>query len=85
MLVNGSAEHIKKSKLYCSIEFCPLSKCDEWFPSPRVLNTHYRLDVLPKEFHGRKTVLGNSNVSIVLKYSSHHEHKKLFHYDIEAS
>ena len=31
---------------------------DTHFPKSRVLNTHYPLDVLPNQFHDRKTVLG---------------------------
>jgi len=58
MLLRGSAEYIKDPKVACMMDMFPLKKTDAVFPSPRVLNTHYRLDVLPKEFRGRKTVLG---------------------------
>ncbi|KAF6036720.1 hypothetical protein EB796_004962 [Bugula neritina] len=57
MLLRGSAEYIRSPKEACMIDLFPLKKTDAVFPSPRVLNTHYRLDVLPKEFRGRKTVL----------------------------
>ena len=59
MLLRGSAEYVKESKGNCMIDVFPVNEIDEtMFPSPRVLNTHYRLDVLPSEFRGKKTVLG---------------------------
>ena len=59
MLQRGSAESIKEPKELIMLEMVPITKSDKIFPSPRVINTHLRLDVLPKEFRGRKTVWGN--------------------------
>ena len=56
MLQRGSIEYIKEAKELAMIEAVPITKTNDVFPSPRVLNTHLRLDVLPKEFRGRKTV-----------------------------
>ena len=58
MLQRGSAESIKEPKELIMLEMVPITKSDKIFPSPRVINTHLRLDVLPKEFRGRKTVWG---------------------------
>lgn len=58
MLLRGSAEYITEAKSVCMLDLFPISESDKMFPSPRVLNTHYRLDVLPDEFRGRKTVVG---------------------------
>ncbi|KAF6022881.1 hypothetical protein EB796_018807 [Bugula neritina] len=57
MLLRGSADYITDGKVACMIDLFPLKKTEAVFPSPRVLNTHYRLDVLPKAFRGRKTVV----------------------------
>jgi len=59
MLLRGSADYITGSKVACMIDLFPLKKTKVVFPSPRVLNTHYRLDVLPIAFRGKKTVVGN--------------------------
>ncbi|XP_067947800.1 sulfotransferase 1E1-like [Watersipora subatra] len=57
MLLNGSADYIRASKAVFMVDSSPVAKIDKIFPSPRVLNTHYRMDVLPKEFRKAKTVL----------------------------
>jgi len=58
MLLQGSAEYINDMKEACMIDLFSPFKAVEIFPSPRVLNTHYRLDVLPKDFREKKTVVG---------------------------
>ena len=58
MLQRGTAEYIKEAKDVLMLEAAPITESDKIFPSPRVINTHLRLDVLPKEFRGRKTVWG---------------------------
>ena len=58
MLLRGSAEYIQEAKEVCMIDLFPVTKSEEIMHSPRVLNTHYRLDVLPQTFRGRKTVIG---------------------------
>lgn len=58
MLVRGSSEYISQSQGHALLDLYPVNKVDEQIPSPRVLNTHYRLDVLPSQFRGRKTVIG---------------------------
>ena len=58
MLQKGTAEYIKEAKDVLMLEAAPITESDKIFPSPRVINTHLRLDVLPKEFRGRKTVWG---------------------------
>ena len=58
MLLRGSAEYVKDSKILCMIDLTPVTKTGDLIPSPCVLNTHYRLDVLPSEFRGKKTVVG---------------------------
>ena len=58
MLLRGSAEYIKETKEVCMIDFFPVTKIHTMFPPRRVLNTHYRLDVLPSEFRNQKTVIG---------------------------
>ena len=60
MLQRGSAESIKEPKELIMLEMVPITKSDKIFPSPRVINTHLRLDVLPKEFRGRKTIWGET-------------------------
>ena len=60
MLQRGKAEYIKENKDVLMIEVTPITESDEDFSSPRVINTHLRLDVLPKEFRGRKTVCGKT-------------------------
>jgi len=57
MLIRESAEYIKDSKAVCMMDLFPVTKSNEIIPPPRVLNTHYRIDVLPKHFAGKKTVL----------------------------
>ncbi|KAF6019942.1 hypothetical protein EB796_021762 [Bugula neritina] len=77
MLIQGSAEYVNLFKEACMIDMFPLSKVDQFIPSPRVLNSHYCLDVLPREFRGRKTVvvIRNPKDSAVSAY--HHECKML--------
>ena len=60
MLLQGSAEYISQTKEAAFFDLFPLSHIDEVFPigKPRILNTHFSLDVLPQEFKGRKTVIG---------------------------
>lgn len=60
MLVRDSADYIEESKHGCMIDMYPVTESHELVPSPRVLNTHYRLDVLPKTFRGKKTVCGKN-------------------------
>ncbi|XP_067947746.1 sulfotransferase 1E1-like [Watersipora subatra] len=57
MLLNGSANNVTQPKEVVMIDFSPVEKSEEIIPSPRVLNTHYRLDVLPAEFRKGKTVV----------------------------
>jgi len=70
MLIQGSAEYVNLFKEACMIDMFPLSKVDQFIPSPRVLNSHYCLDVLPREFRGRKTVVGKHNIVIQLALNS---------------
>ena len=60
MLLCDSAEYMEQPKLACMIDLLPMSTIEETFPAgkPKVVNTHYRLDVLPKQLKNRKTVLG---------------------------
>ena len=60
MLQRGKAEYIKESKEAFMLDATPITEIDKIFPSPRVINTHLRLDVLPKEFRARKTVCGKT-------------------------
>jgi len=60
MLLSGETSYLQKAKEFAMIDLHPLSTADKYFPSPRVLNTHYRLDVLPKTFRDAKTVLGKA-------------------------
>ncbi|XP_067947917.1 sulfotransferase 1C2-like [Watersipora subatra] len=57
MLINGSADYIGASKKELMIDAFPVKESAKVFPSPRVLNTHYRTDVLPAEFRKAKTVV----------------------------
>ncbi|XP_067945640.1 sulfotransferase 1C2-like [Watersipora subatra] len=57
MLLNGSPEYINVIKTALMIDTFPISESSKHFPSPRVLNTHYRSDVLPAEFRKAKTVV----------------------------
>ncbi|XP_067947799.1 sulfotransferase 1C2-like isoform X2 [Watersipora subatra] len=56
MLLKGSADYISASKTLLMVDACPVGMSNKVFPSPRVLNTHYRIDVLPGEFRKGKTV-----------------------------
>ena len=60
MLLRNSSEYIKEPKEVCMMDLFPLSETEKVYPrgTPKVLNTHYGLHVLPKEFHNQKTVLG---------------------------
>ena len=58
MLLRGSADYIQQSKVVCMLDTPACADIDTHFPKSRVLNTHYPLDVLPNQFHDRKTVLG---------------------------
>ena len=58
MLIRNSAEYINESAVNSMIGFTPMSEIVQNYNSPRVFPVHYRHDVLPKEFRGRKTVLG---------------------------
>ena len=64
MLLRGSAEYIQQSKVVCMLDTPASADIDTHFPTSRVLNTHYPLDVLPKQFHDRKTVLGKDKISL---------------------
>ncbi|XP_067947484.1 sulfotransferase 1C2-like [Watersipora subatra] len=57
MLLKGSADYIQGSKALLMIDTSPVSLGIKPFPSPRVLNTHYRTDVLPAEYRKAKTVV----------------------------
>ncbi|XP_067945778.1 sulfotransferase 1A1-like isoform X2 [Watersipora subatra] len=57
MLLQGSADYITHPKEVLMIDLFPVSRSEKDFPSPRVLNTHYRTDVLPAEFRKAKTVI----------------------------
>ncbi|XP_067947045.1 sulfotransferase 1C2-like [Watersipora subatra] len=56
MLVKGSANYANIVKGALMIDIFPIGESSQLFPSPRVLNTHYRTDVLPQEFRKGKTV-----------------------------
>lgn len=58
MLLRGTAEYIAADKNQCTIDMAYFANVEKAFPSERVLNTHFRFDVLPKQFRDRKTVLG---------------------------
>ena len=60
MLLRNSCDYIKEPKECCMMDLFPLSETEKFYSrgTPKVLNTHFRLDVLPKEFQNRKTVLG---------------------------
>lgn len=66
MLLRNSSEYIKEPKEVCMMDLFPLSETEKVYPrgTPKVLNTHYRLHVLPKEFHNQKTVLGKDSAPI---------------------
>lgn len=66
MLARGSTDYITHPKVACMMDLFPLSKIEQLFSSPKVINTHYRLDVLPQEFQGRKTVLGEIMTELAL-------------------
>ena len=53
MLLNGKAETIPIPKEFTMLENVPQSQIDE-LPSPRVLNSHFPLSVLPKQIKGKK-------------------------------
>ncbi|XP_067940694.1 sulfotransferase 1E1-like [Watersipora subatra] len=59
MLLRGTSEYIKDFKTLCMVDLFPVTKLESegLFRSPKVLNTHYRLEGLPAEFSGRKTVM----------------------------
>ncbi|XP_067947489.1 sulfotransferase 1C2-like [Watersipora subatra] len=57
MLLNGSADNVTQPKEVVMIDLSPVEKSEEIIPLPRVLNTHYRIDVLPAEFRKGKTVV----------------------------
>ncbi|XP_067949115.1 sulfotransferase 6B1-like isoform X1 [Watersipora subatra] len=61
MLIRSSADYLTLSKNVCQVDFCPMSEIDTVFPSPRVLNTHLRIDLLPEEFRKQKIVWGLRN------------------------
>ena len=58
MLIRNSAEYINESAINSMIGLTPISEIVQNYNSPRVFPVHYRHDVLPQEFRGRKTVLG---------------------------
>ena len=58
MLLRDCADYLNEPKVACMADLRPMTEMDKNFPSPRFINSHYRHDVLPKEFRGRKTVLG---------------------------
>ena len=60
MLLCDSAEYMEQPKLACMIDLLPMSTIEETFLAgkPKVVNTHYRFDVLPEQFKNKKTVLG---------------------------
>ncbi|XP_067945619.1 sulfotransferase 1C2-like [Watersipora subatra] len=70
MLLKGSPDYITTAKLALMIDQIPISDGLQAFPSPRVLNSHYRTDVLPPEFRKGKTVIvaRNPKDTCVSKY-----------------
>ena len=62
MLLRDSAEYLNESKVGCMMDLRPISEINEEYISPRVINTHYRLDVLPQEFRRSRTVLGTCHM-----------------------
>ncbi|XP_067946544.1 sulfotransferase 1B1-like [Watersipora subatra] len=73
MLLQGSADYIKQPKVILMVDIFPISGSEECFPSPRVLNTHYRTDVLPAEFRKAKTVVVMRNPKDTFVSSYYHE------------
>ena len=69
MLQRGTAEYIKEAKDVLMLGGAPITESDKIFPSPRVINTHLRLDILPREFRGRKTVWGKT-VAVLFQWLS---------------
>ena len=70
MLLRDSAEYLNESKVGCMMDLRPISEINGEYLSPRVINTHYRLDVLPQEFRRSRTVLGTCHmvwISSVIK------------------
>jgi len=59
MLLGNSSDYIDQPKEACMMDLFPLSETVRVFPpgKPKVLNTHFTPDILPKEFRGRKTVV----------------------------
>ncbi|XP_067940935.1 sulfotransferase 1C2A-like [Watersipora subatra] len=80
MLLRGTSEYIQDFKAVCMMDLFPVTKLDtdNLFASPRVLNTHYRLEALPAEFHGKKTVIVMRNPKDVCVSYFHQESKMEF-------
>ncbi|XP_067940695.1 sulfotransferase 1C2A-like [Watersipora subatra] len=80
MLLRGTSDYIQDFKALCMMDLFPVTKLDtdNLFPSPRVLNTHYRLEALPAAFHGKKTVLVMRNPKDVCVSYFHQESKLKF-------
>ncbi|XP_067934467.1 sulfotransferase 1B1-like [Watersipora subatra] len=83
MLLKGSSTVTQDSKNLSSIDIFPVTKMDEVYPSPRVLNTHYRLDVLPSQFRNRKTVLVLRNPKDVC-VSFYHQDKNMVKLNLDG-
>lgn len=60
MLQRNSSDYIEASKVMGMLSLTPISEMDFPKESPRIFNTHFRHDVLPKEFQRCKSVLGKS-------------------------
>ncbi|XP_067929895.1 sulfotransferase 1C2A-like isoform X2 [Watersipora subatra] len=73
MLLKGSADYIETPKQLLVIDLFPVSKIEDTVPSPRVLQSHYRPDVLIPEFRKNKTVIVIRNPKDVCISLYHHE------------
>ena len=68
MLVNGKAETIPIHKEQTMLEVIPQSELEK-IPSPRVLNSHLTLSVLPKQLKGKYFDVNFFNLSNIYMYT----------------
>ena len=54
MLLNGNTETIPIPKMFAMLEFASQNDLEK-LPSPRVLNSHFPLSILPKQLKGITT------------------------------
>lgn len=76
MLLGDSSDYSDLPKEGCMMDLFPLSETVCMFPQgkPKVLNTHFRPDVLPKAFRERKTVVGKLTY---ISFGAMPEHRKV--------